>query len=59
MAGMMPSMTEINAREEIANNFSLIMIGSLMMHFLFGITVGIITSLLSIRYWYKLQMFKV
>jgi hypothetical protein len=45
-----PSMTEIDARQELENNFTIIILGSIIMHLIFGVTVGFFSSVLSIRF---------
>ena len=45
-----PNMTVNEAAKEISDNFLAIMIGSVITHLVFGVTVGIISSLLSIRF---------
>jgi hypothetical protein len=45
-----PDMTVNEAAKEISDNFLAIMIGSVITHLVFGVTVGIISSLLSIRF---------
>src|SRR5919197_927609 len=50
MVEMKPSMTEAEAAYEISKNFFNIIIGSIVTHLVFGITLGIISSLLSIGF---------
>jgi NADH dehydrogenase len=45
-----PSMTEFEAAKEISDNFFTIMLGSIITHIIFGITLGIVSSLLSIKF---------
>jgi hypothetical protein len=45
---MIPSMTEVEAAKQLASNFSLIIVGAIVTHLVFGVTVGLISSLLSI-----------
>ena len=45
-----PRITQAEASQEISNNIVNIMIGSLITHLVFGITLGAISSLLSIRF---------
>ena len=45
-----PHMTVNEAAKEISDNFLAILIGSVITHLVFGVTVGIISSLLSIRF---------
>lgn len=45
-----PSMTEFDARQELENNFTIIILGSIIMHLIFGVTVGFFSSVLSIRF---------
>jgi NADH:ubiquinone reductase (H+-translocating) len=47
---VMPTMSEIEATEELANNLPMTLLGSVMMHLVYGITVGIVSSLLSIKF---------
>jgi NADH dehydrogenase FAD-containing subunit len=47
---MDPSMTEIDARQELEKNFRAIILGSILMHLIFGVTVGFFSSILSIRF---------
>jgi hypothetical protein len=50
MVEMDPSMTEIDARQELEKNFTAITLGSIVMHLIFGVTVGFFSSILSIRF---------
>jgi NADH dehydrogenase len=45
-----PGMTEINAKQELENNFTTIIVGSIIMHLIFGVTVGFFSSVLSIKF---------
>src|SRR5919197_2314123 len=45
-----PHMTQSEAAREISNTFLIIMIGSVITHLVFGVTLGLISSLLSIRF---------
>src|SRR5918995_4862667 len=45
-----PRITQAEATQEISNNIINIMIGSLITHLVFGITLGVISSLLSIKF---------
>src|ERR687891_458827 len=45
-----PSMTEIDAKQELESNFAIIILGSIIMHLIFGVTVGFFSSVLSIRF---------
>jgi NADH dehydrogenase FAD-containing subunit len=45
-----PHMTVNEAAKEISDNFLAILVGSVITHLVFGVTVGIISSLLSIRF---------
>src|SRR5919109_2141083 len=45
-----PRITQAEAYQEISNNIINIMIGSLITHLVFGITLGVISSLLSIKF---------
>ena len=47
---MDPSMTKALASSEIAKNFVSIMLGSIIMHQVFGITLGLVSSTLSVRF---------
>jgi NADH:ubiquinone reductase (H+-translocating) len=47
---MIPSMTEIEAAKQLADNFSLIIVGAIITHLVFGVTVGFISSILSIKF---------
>ncbi|MFN2435153.1 MAG: NAD(P)/FAD-dependent oxidoreductase [Nitrososphaeraceae archaeon] len=47
---MDPAVSEISASGEIANNLVSIMIGSVIMHQVFGITLGLVSSSLSVRF---------
>jgi hypothetical protein len=44
------SMTEFEAAKEISDNFLTLMLGSIVTHLVFGITLGIVSSLLSIKF---------
>lgn len=50
MVEMNPSMTQSEADHQISNNLLTILVGSIVTHLVFGITLGIISSLLSIRF---------
>ncbi len=50
MVEMDPSMTEIDARQELEKNFTAIILGSILMHLIFGVTVGFFSSVLSMRF---------
>ena len=50
MVQLDPSMTEIDAKEELENNFTRIIVGSIIMHLIFGVTVGFFSSVLSIKF---------
>jgi NADH dehydrogenase len=45
-----PAMTEIDAKQELENNFMTIIVGSIIMHLIFGVIVGFFSSVLSIRF---------
>jgi NADH dehydrogenase len=47
---MIPSMTEIEAAKQLADNFTLIIVGAIITHLVFGVTVGLISSILSIKF---------
>jgi NADH:ubiquinone reductase (H+-translocating) len=47
---VMPTMSEIDATKEIANNLPMTFLGSVIMHLVYGITVGFVSSLLSIKF---------
>ncbi len=47
---MEPSMTQAEAVQQIANNLWMIMIGSVIMHLVFGVTLGTVSSLLSVKF---------
>lgn len=47
---MNPAMTMTVAREQIAKNFVSIMVGSIIMHQVFGLMLGLVSSLLSIKF---------
>src|SRR5919197_494251 len=47
---MNPSMTEAKAARQISDNFLTIIIGSVITHLLFGITLGLVSSLLSLGF---------
>ncbi|MBV9179627.1 MAG: FAD-dependent oxidoreductase [Nitrososphaeraceae archaeon] len=50
MVEMNPSMIQSEADRQISNNLLTIMVGSIVTHLVFGITVGMISSLLSTRF---------
>ncbi|CAN5507982.1 hypothetical protein BH18THE2_BH18THE2_27160 [soil metagenome] len=50
MVEINPSMTEIDAKQELEHNFTTIILGSILMHLIFGVTVGFFSSVLSIRF---------
>jgi NADH dehydrogenase FAD-containing subunit len=50
MVELDPDMTEIDAKQELENNFTTIIVGSIIMHLIFGVTVGFFSSLLSIKF---------
>ncbi|MGC1134556.1 MAG: NAD(P)/FAD-dependent oxidoreductase [Nitrososphaeraceae archaeon] len=50
MVELDPEMTEIDAKHELENNFTTIIVGSIIMHLIFGVTVGFFTSVLSIKF---------
>jgi NADH dehydrogenase len=50
MVELDPSMTEIDAIQELENNFTTIIVGSIIMHLIFGVTVGFFSSVLSIKF---------
>lgn len=50
MVELNPSMTEIDAKQQLENNFTTIILGSIVMHLIFGVTVGFFSSVLSIRF---------
>lgn len=50
MIQMNPTMTMTIAREQIAKNFFTIMMGSVVMHQVFGLTLGLVSSLFSIKF---------
>jgi NADH dehydrogenase FAD-containing subunit len=50
MVELDPSMTEIDAKQELENNFTTIIVGSIIMHLIFGVTVGFFSSVLSIKF---------
>jgi hypothetical protein len=50
MVELDPSMTEIDAKQELGNNFTTIIVGSIIMHLIFGVTVGFFSSVLSIKF---------
>jgi len=50
MVEINPSMTEIDAKQELERNFTTIILGSILMHLIFGVTVGFFSSVLSIRF---------
>lgn len=45
-----PSITQAEAAEQIASNTLIIMLGSVVMHLVFGVTLGVVSSLLSIKF---------
>ena len=47
---MNTSMTQAQAANQLASNFVTIMIGSIVTHLVFGVTLGFISSFLSIRF---------
>ncbi|HEX9317422.1 MAG TPA: FAD-dependent oxidoreductase, partial [Nitrososphaeraceae archaeon] len=47
---MNPNMTMTVAREQLAKNFVSIMVGSIIMHQVFGLTLGLVSSMLSIKF---------
>src|SRR5918992_2616721 len=47
---VMPTMSEIDVTKEIANNLPMTLLGSVIMHLVYGITVGFVSSLLSIKF---------
>jgi NADH dehydrogenase FAD-containing subunit len=47
---MNPSMTEAQAARQISGNFLTIIIGSVITHLVFGVTLGLVSSLLSIGF---------
>jgi NADH dehydrogenase FAD-containing subunit len=50
MVELDPLMTEIDAKQELEDNFTIIILGSIVMHLIFGVTVGFFSSVLSIRF---------
>jgi NADH dehydrogenase len=50
MVELDPEMTEIDAKQELENNFTTIIVGSIIMHLIFGVTVGFFSSVLSIKF---------
>ncbi len=50
LAETQPSMNQDEAAQLLAENLPLIMIGSIVMHLVFGLTLGLVSSLLSIRF---------
>lgn len=50
LAEIDPTITQAEAAEQIANNTLTVMIGSIVMHLSFGVTMGMISSLLSIKF---------
>jgi NADH dehydrogenase len=50
MTEMDKSMTQAQAAHQIAKNFLIIMVGSIVMHLVFGVTLGLVSSLLSIKF---------
>jgi hypothetical protein len=47
---MVPAMTQIDASRQLAKNFLQIIIGSFVMHLVFGVTTGSVSSFLSIKF---------
>ena len=47
---MIPSMTEIQSARQLAGSFPLIIGGTIITHLVFGVTVGLISSILSIKF---------
>ncbi len=45
-----PHMTQAAAAHQVASNFAMIMTGSIITHLVFGVTVGLVSSLLSMRF---------
>ena len=50
LAEMVPSMTEVDAAKQLSGNFSQIILGAIVTHLVFGVAVGLISSLLSIKF---------
>ncbi len=50
LAEIDPSITQNEAAQQIATNLPIIMIGSIVMHLVFGLTLGTFSSLLSIKF---------
>src|SRR5437867_336437 len=55
---MVPSMTEIDAAKQLADNFYLIIVGAIITHLVFGITVGLFSSLFSIKFGASYRCYK-
>jgi len=47
---MVPSITEADAAKQLASNFSQIIVGAIITHLIFGVTLGLICSILSIKF---------
>ena len=47
---MVPSMTEADAAKQLGRNFFQIIVGAIITHLVFGVTLGLISSLLSIKF---------
>jgi hypothetical protein len=47
---MVPSMTEADATKQLAKSFFQIIVGAIITHLVFGLTLGLISSLLSIKF---------
>ncbi len=47
---IVPSMKEADAAKQLENNFSRIIVGAIITHLVFGVTVGLISSFLSIKF---------
>lgn len=45
-----PEMTDVDAKQELENDFTTIIAGSIIMHLVFGVTVGFFSSVLSIKF---------
>jgi NADH dehydrogenase len=50
MVELDPEMTEIDAKQELESNFTTIIVGSIILHLIFGVTVGFFSSVLSIKF---------
>jgi NADH dehydrogenase len=50
LSEMIPSMTEVDAAKQISRNFSQIIVGAITTHLVFGVTLGLVSSLLSIKF---------